>query len=190
MAWISKSWTAVAGVLVSSCFGPAGGWRAEVAMQTSQLGYRNWIVISEASFPAFSRHGTRQINSYESVPVVLDEVLKTLEQTEHVRPKVYMTRELRSVDNDFAPGVDQLRSDLGTSLHGHEVIELEQDSLITLIQDAQRSFDVLVVRTNTALPYSSIFIELEPGYWDGESETRLRDEMNRQRMDRLASPVR
>ncbi len=176
-------------VLFSSCFGPAGGWRAEVEVQTAQLGYRNWIIIAEASYPAHSRPGTRQINSYETIPVVLDEVLRILERTEHVRPKIFLTRELRAVENDFAPGADQLRQDLQAALHGHEVIELEQDSLVTLVQDAQRSFDVLVVRTNTALPYSSVFIELEPGYWDGESETRLREQMERRRMDRLASPT-
>ncbi|GAA5484451.1 hypothetical protein [Haloferula sargassicola] len=188
MAVFSKCLVACGAALLASCFGPAGGWRAEVEMQTAQLGYRNWIVIAEASFPAHSQPGTRQINSYEPVPVVLDDVLTTLEKTEHVRPKIYMTRELRAVENDYAPGIDQLRKDIEASLHGHEVIELEQDSLVTLVQDAQRSFDVLVVRTNTALPYSTIFIELEPGYWDGESETRLREQIERQRMERLASP--
>ena len=173
---------------MASCIAPAGGWRAEVEVQTAQLGYRNWIVIAEASYPAHSRSGTRQLNTYEQIPVVLDEVLQTLERTEHVRPKIYMTSELQAVENDYAPGVDKLRADLDSALHGHEVIRLEQESLETLVQDAQRSFDVLVLRTTTALPYSSIFIELEPGYWDGESETRMRQLIERQRMEKLASP--
>ena len=50
-------------------------------------------------------------------------------------------------------------------------------------------FDVLVIRTTTALPYSSVFLELRPGYWDGESEQRLRTEMQRKRMEKLASPT-
>jgi hypothetical protein len=111
-----------------------------------------------------------------------------LEQTEHVRPKVFLTRELRAVENDMAPGVDELREQLAVALHGHETIELEQDSLMTLVQDARKSFDVLVIRTNTALPYASIFIELEPGYWDGESEQMLREKLQSDRMRRLAVP--
>lgn len=164
------------------------GWKTAVEVQTAQLGYRNWIVIAEASFPAHSRPGTRQINAYEPIPVVLDEVLTTLEKTEHVRPTIYSTRELRSVENDFAPGIDEYRKVLDAALHGHEVIEMEQDSLLTLVQDAQKSFDVLVIRTTTALPYSSVFLELQPGYWDGESEQRLRADMQRRRMEKLASP--
>jgi hypothetical protein len=165
------------------------GWKTAVEVQTAQLGYRNWIIIAEASFPAHSRPGTRQINAYEPIPVVLDEVLKTLEKTEHVRPRIYSTRELRSVENDFAPGVDEYRKVLDAALHGHEVTEMEQDSLMTLVLDAQKSFDVLVIRTTSALPYSSVFLELQPGYWDGESEQRLRADMQRRRMENLASPT-
>ena len=46
------------------------------------------------------------------------------------------------------------------ALHSYETTEIEQQSLLTLLEDANRSFDVLVVRTPTALPYSSVFIEL------------------------------
>jgi hypothetical protein len=52
---------------------------------------------------------------------------------------------------------------------------------MSLLADANRSFDVLVIRTNTALPYSSVFIELQPGYWDAESEQQLRERIERER---------
>lgn len=163
------------------------GWKRAVRDQTAQLGYRNWIVIAEASFPAHSRPGVRQVNSYQPIPVVVDEVLKALEQTEHVRPRVYLPLEMRAVENDFAPGIDEHRRQLEWALHGFEPVHLEQDTLITLLEDARTSFDVLVVRTSTALPYTSVFMELQPGYWDGESEARLRDQMRR-RMEKLATP--
>lgn len=177
-------------LVLSTCgFSSKDGWKAAIEVQTAQLGYRNWIVVAEASFPAHSRPGTRQINAYEPIPVVLDEVLRTLERTEHVRPRIYTPRELRAVENDFAPGVDEYRRVLDGALHGHVVTELDQDSLLTLVLDAQKSFDVLVIRTTTALPYSSVFLELQPGYWDGESEERLRAEMQRGRMEKLVSPA-
>jgi len=166
-----------AATLCGGCMGSAGGWKAEVANQTAQLGYSNWIVIAEASFPAHSRAGIRQVPSNEPIPVVLDEVLKQLETTEHVRPRIYVTLELEAIENDFAPGIDQYRQQLQWALHGYETTKLEQDSLTTLINDARKTFDVLVIRTNTALPYSSIFLELQPGYWDGESEQRMRRRM-------------
>ena len=115
-------------------------------MQTSQLGYRNWIVIAEASFPAHSRPGVRQITANEEIPAVLDEVLRTLEQTEHVTPRVYVARELRAVENDYAPGIDEFRKQLRTAMHAHEATELEQQSLVqeSLVRD--RDLTVLRLR--------------------------------------------
>lgn len=163
-------------------------WQAAVQRQAGQLGYRNWIVIAEASFPAHSRPGTRQVNAPVEIPEALDFVMRTLEQTENLRPQIYVPRELRSVENDFAPGIDELRKKLQESLHGHETTELDQQSLLTLLDDANRSFDVLVIRTNTALPYSSVFLELQPGYWDVDSEERLRQRIERERTQKIARP--
>ncbi len=164
-------------------------WQSAVQRQAGQLGYRNWIVIAEASFPAHSRPGIRQVSAPVDVPEALDYVLTTLEHTESVRPQVYVPRELRSVENDFAPGIDELRKKIEASLHGHETTELDQQSLLTLLEDANRSFDVLVIRTTTALPYSSVFLELQPGYWDVDSETRLRERIQRERMQKIVRPM-
>lgn len=164
-------------------------WQGAVDRQAAQLGYRNWIIIAEASFPAHNKPGFRQVTADVEVPEAVDYVLKTLEQTEHVRPRVYLPRELRSVENDFAPGIEVARKKIHDSLHGHEANELDQQSLITLLEDASRSFDVLVIRTTTALPYTSVFLELQPGYWDAESETRLRDRIQNERMQKLSRPM-
>lgn len=165
-------------------------WRTAVANQVGQLGYRNWIVVAEAAFPAFSRAGVRQVPADVEIPEALDYALASLEQTQHVHPRIYLPRELRSLENDYAPGIESHRKRLAGALRGRETTELDQQSLITLLEDANRSFDVLVIRTTTALPYTSVFMELEPGYWDSEAETRLRERISRERMERLARPGR
>ncbi len=186
-------WILALGVAFSACgcaFRDTGtGWKEAVDRQAGQLGYRNWIVIAEASFPAHSGPGVRQVVTTAEIPEAVDYVLNALERTQHVRPNVFLTREMRSVENDFAPGIDRLRQEIRASLHGHEATELDQQSLLVLLEDANRRFDVLIIRTPTALPYSSVFLELQPGYWDAESETRLRDRMQRERMERLARPI-
>lgn len=176
--------------MTSGCsqMGAENTWRAAVGNQAAQLGYRNWIVIAEASFPAHSRTGVRQVAAPVEIPEALDYVLQALESTENVRPQIYVTRELRSVENDFAPGIDEFRKRIRNSLHGHEPAELDQQSLLTLLEDANRSFDVLVIRTQSALPYASVFLELKPGYWDADSEARLRDRIEHERMQRLVRP--
>lgn len=165
-------------------------WQAAVANQAAQLGYRNWIVIAEASFPAYSRAGLRQVSANVEIPEALNYVLASLEQTQTVRPQIYLPREMRSLENDYAPGIEQHRKRMTAALHGHETTELDQQSLLTLMKDANQSFDVLVIRTTTALPYTSVFMELQPGYWDAESEIRLRERISRERMERLARPGR
>ncbi len=164
-------------------------WKVAVANQVDQLGYRNWIVIAEASLPAQNRPGIRQVTTHVESPEVLDYVLNTLEQTQRVRPQIFLTREQRALDNEYTPGIDEHRRHLTMALRSHETTELEQQSLLTLLEDASESFNVLVIRTPTALPYTSVFIELQPGYWDAESEARLRDRMSRERMDKLARPT-
>jgi D-ribose pyranose/furanose isomerase RbsD len=164
-------------------------WQASVNHQVGQLGYRNWIVIAEASFPAHSRVGINHVTADSEIPEVVDYVLNALEQTQRVQPNIYLTREMRAVDNDTAPGIDDLRARIKISLHGHEPTEIDQQSLLTLIESTHHSFDVLVIRTNTTLPYSSVFMELQPGYWDAESENRLRQRISRERMEKLAPPI-
>lgn len=189
----SARWVLAAGVTLLSCgcmgTQPERNWQSAVGQQAAQLGYRNWIVIAEASFPAQNRPGIHQVNASVDVPEALDYVLRALEQTETLRPQIYLTRELRSVENDFAPGIETHRKHLKSALHGHETTELDQQSLLTLMEDANRSFDVLVIRTQSALPYASVFIELQPGYWDATAEGRLRERIERERTQKLVRPV-
>lgn len=42
-----------------------------------------------------------------------------------------------------------------------------------LDQDA-KSFNVLLLKTDMAIPYTSVFLELDCGYWDSAKEARLR----------------
>lgn len=171
-------------------FPASGSWQGAVQRQVSQLGFRNWIVIAEASFPAYSRSGVHQVTAQSEIPEVLAHVLQTIDQTQHVKPNVYLTRELRSMNNDSAPGIDELKKKNDQFLAGMEVASLDQESLMSLIADANRSFDVLIIRTTSALPYSSVFLELQPGYWDAESEQQLRARIDRERSNRTTSSTK
>lgn len=175
---------AVLTLLVQGC-GTFGGdqssWKGEVRRHTADLGFRNWIVICEASFPAHSRSGIHQVHADSDIADVLQYVMQEIEQTQHVVPNVYLTRELRSITNDVAPGIDEHREKVQNILMGRETVHLDQESLMTLLTDANRSFDVLIIRTDTALPYSSVFLELQPGYWDAESEQKLRERIANER---------
>jgi L-fucose mutarotase/ribose pyranase (RbsD/FucU family) len=167
---------------------PYRDWKSSVDHHSKQLGYKNWIIISEAAFPAQNRSKMKQIYADAEVPEVLDHLLHSLERNQHVQPTIYQTRELRSLENDFAPGIDQLRERISSALHSHEPIELDQQSLLTLLESTEQNYQVLLIRTPTALPYSTVFLELKPGYWDADSEEHLRKKISKEKAEKLASP--
>jgi hypothetical protein len=35
-------------------------------------------------------------------------------------------------------------------------------------------FSILIIKSTMTIPYTSVFIELDCGYWDGEREATLR----------------
>lgn len=172
---------ALAGILLASCSGvrtpPEPAWHQPLRQNIKTLGYRNWIVVADASFPAHSRRGVRVNFIDAEIPEVVDAVLKILEETETLQPRVFLPREMRMVENQFAPGIVDFRPKLETALHGRIATELDQAALMTLLEDATRTLDVLVLKTNTALPYTSVFLELQHGYWDGEAEMILRGKL-------------
>ena len=53
------------------------------------------------------------------------------------------------------------------------------DSLQTKIEEASKTYRVLVIKTRMTLPYGTLFLQLEPSAWTPEAEKRLREVMGR-----------
>lgn len=113
------------------------------------------------------------VSDKTSDEVFLD-VLNMLEEEAHVVPRIMISSELRSVTEDYAPGIKRYRNNINKMLPGRQHFELMSRTINSLIEDAARQFNVLVIKTKTSLPYSNIYIELDSGYWNSESETALR----------------
>lgn len=164
------------GLVLGGCAndGAPPPWAAALETEVHALGYRNWIVLGDQAFPVHSRRGVRTLLIDDEIPEVLHEVLEMLEKEQRVIPRIYVAHELQHVPNDSAPGIDEFRKKLERALHGHPAREMQSRSLSLLLEDSSKSFVVLVLKTDTALPYSSVFVELDSGYWDAESERELR----------------
>ncbi|HJM63803.1 MAG: hypothetical protein CMN05_04530 [Roseibacillus sp.] len=154
-------------------------WTRAIKQELQALGYRNWVVIGDAAFPLHSRPGVRTIFIDDEIPVVLQEVLDELERVQNVSPRIYLARELAEIPNDRAPGIEQYRRKIEGALRGYPAREMEFRSLSLLLEDSANKFTVLVFKTSTALPYSGIFIELDSGYWDPESERNMRERLEK-----------
>jgi hypothetical protein len=154
---------------------PPPVWGGLVSREIDALGIQNWIIIAESSFPVVSRRGVRTVIVDAEIPELVDFVVNYLERSENVTPSFNTARELPFVSNDRAPGIDQFRKDLDEALHGHKVRELDYRSLSLLAHSDASKFAVLVLKSKTALPYSSVFIELDSGFWDRDLEDELRE---------------
>jgi len=156
-------------------------WMGTVRHELGYLGARNWVVIAEAAFPIQSRRGLRVIQLDADIPDVLDGVEDIIAEKHHVKPRVYVAAELEDVPYDYAPGVNAYKKKFQEALHGRETVSLDHQMLMRMLADTSKSYRVLVIKTSTAMPYSTVFVELGSGYWDAESESALRSNMEKKR---------
>ena len=155
----------------------AAPWETRLLEELPALGHRNWIVVADSAYPAQISPGMEIVVSGEDHLVVLDKVLKALDASRHVRPKVYLDKELSSLDDDLAPGIEALKARLDATLKGREVKPVLHEELIARLDQVAKTFRILMIKTNLALPYTSVFMELDCGYWPPEAEQKLRQKM-------------
>lgn len=158
---------------------PTPTWLTTVDHEVQKLGTFNWIIIAEPSFPALSRSGVTTITTPVSNAEALYGVLQSLDSHSHVRPRIHLIREAEAITEHDTPGINEYRAKLKQVLNERETVTLTNNSLNLLITDARKNYRILVIKTASSLPYTSVFMELESGYWDGVSETALRKRMNR-----------
>lgn len=158
--------------------GPQANWVKRLIEALPALGHRNWIVVADSAYPAQISPGVEVIVSNEDHFVVLDKVLKALDMSRHVRPKIYLDKELSYLTDDLAPGIQACRLNLEAMLKGRNAAPVLHEELIGRLDQVAKTFRVLMIKTNLALPYTSVFMELDCGYWSPEAEQKLRQKMS------------
>ena len=155
----------------------AEGWEAKFTAALPALGHRNWVVVADAAFPLQISPGMEVVVSGEDHFAVLDKVLKALGQSKHVRPKIYLDKELDFVPEELAPGMDACRKRLKGMLAGYEAKPVLHEELIARMDQVARTFRILMIKTNLTLPYTTVFLELDCGYWGPDAEAKMREKM-------------
>jgi hypothetical protein len=56
--------------------------------------------------------------------------------------------------------------------------QLPHERIISTVDETSKQFHVLVLKTNMAIPYTSVFIRLDCKYWSADAEARMRAKMN------------
>ena len=148
------------------------------AISAPAYGHRNWIVIADSAYPLQSAPGIETILSNESQVETIRYVLDVLTKAPHVRPVVYTDMELKYVPEEDAVGISAYRQLLSglfeKFLPDQKVVSMGHEDIINKLDAASKTFNVLIIKTNMALPYTSVFFELRAGYWGDEAEKHLR----------------
>jgi hypothetical protein len=152
-------------------------WKAKVAVEMPLLGHRNWILIVDSAYPLQSSPGVETVETNSSMIDVVRSVLGIVNSSIHVRPDISMDAELPFVPDADAPGASAYRAEIAKVLHDYKVAPVPHDKIIATIGETGSQFHVLVLKTNLAIPYSSVFIRLNCKYWGDDAEKRLREKM-------------
>jgi hypothetical protein len=163
--------------LLSGCAIGGSGWQNKLATSVELFGHRNWILIADWAYPCQSRAGIETVATGAGQIEVVKAALKAVDEAPHVRAIVYIDAEQQYVKEEDAPGIDAYRAELKALLGDRAVKTLPHEELIAKLDEAAKTFNLLILKTDMTLPYTSVFLELDCGYWSGEAEQRLRQMM-------------
>ena len=152
-------------------------WRARLNEELPLLGHRNWIAVVDSAYPLQTSAGVETIETNAGQLDVVRTVLDQLSKAKHVRPLIFTDAELKLVPETDAAGVTAYRESLNSLLGKADVQSLPHEEIISKLDEAGKTFQVLVLKTNMTIPYTSVFIRLECGYWSADAEKRLREKM-------------
>jgi L-fucose mutarotase/ribose pyranase (RbsD/FucU family) len=150
-------------------------WQQKLGSELPLLGHRNWIVIADSAYPAQSGQGIETIYTGAKQLDAVRDVLAALDRVKHVQPVVHLDSELERVPGTLAQGVEAYRASLGKLLQGRRVDRMPHGQLIAKLDEAGKTFRVLIFKTDLTIPYTSVFLELDCGYWGPEQERLLRN---------------
>jgi hypothetical protein len=156
---------------------PDTDWHLKLRQELPLLGHRNWIMIVDSAYPLQVSPGVETIETGEDLPRVLREVLAGLDHSVHVTPNVFLDAELPYVTDQAAPGASAYRQHLKEILLDRPVKYVPHETLIKQVNDAGQTFHILVLKTTMAIPYTSVFLQLDCKYWPPAAEQQLRRAM-------------
>jgi D-ribose pyranose/furanose isomerase RbsD len=154
-------------------------WKIALQSKLSAFGHRNWILIVDKAFPMQNGSGITYINSNEKLLPVISYTLGEINKSSHVKPVIYQDKELSFITEAQSKGVGELTESFKKVFGENQVHQITHDSIFLKIDEAAKLFNVLIVKTNETIPYSSVFLQLDCAYWNNEKEAMLRFNMKK-----------
>ena len=157
----------------------APSWREELKSRLPAFGHRNWVVVADSAYPSQSREGITTIATGQGQTETLKDVMAMIAQCKHVKANVYEDKELDYVSEEDAKGVLAYRMELKAILKDAPVTVEPHESIIAKLDEAAKTFNVIILKTDMTIPYTSVFINLDCAYWDDEKQAKLKKAMTK-----------
>jgi L-fucose mutarotase/ribose pyranase (RbsD/FucU family) len=160
--------------MTESVTSAAPGWERQLGALLPLYGHRNWVVVADSAYPAQSKPGIETILADADQIHVVRTVLDAITASRHIRANVYVDKELSFVAENDAPGITEYRKQLDAAVYGSSVKRIPHEQIIAKLDQSAQVFRILIIKTDMTIPYTSVFFELDCGYWNAGAEERLR----------------
>ncbi len=151
-------------------------WKNKFNETLELLGHRNWILVVDKAYPLQSANGIEYINTGEEHTKVIKYVMERINSASHIKPIIYTDKEFEVLPQIGEAEAAMCKA-MSAALEGNEVNSILHDEIFAKLDAASKLFNVMVVKTESTIAYSSLFIELDCGYWTADKESKLRELM-------------
>lgn len=160
------------GFLSGSCTNEQTTWKRELRQDINRLGHRNWIVVTDMAYPLQSQPGIKTLYTGESYLEILSGVKDMIEKSPHIKANVFQDKELTFMEKSDATGITGLRRK-SLMILGEELQYVPHEQLISRLDSISRVFNVIILKSNLTMPFTSTFFELDCRYWDETKQKEL-----------------
>jgi hypothetical protein len=149
-------------------------WQTTFEERLPVYGHRNWIIVADAAFPAYSQGGIETIVADQDLPAVLSYVGRAIASSRHVRANVLLDQELHFIQEDDYPGVADLRDEIARTFDQTRLSSIPHAQVLSDIHEVGKTFRILLIKTNSTIPYTSVYMRLDCGYMTDEFDHQIR----------------
>lgn len=154
-------------------------WKNELKSKLPYLGDRNWILIVDKAFPEQTAKGIKMIYTHEKLLPVLRYTLNLIDSSDHVGAVISTDKELQYLTKEEVPGIQQYRDSLKKIFGNKNIHSILHEQVFKEMDTASKVFQVVVLKTDETIPYSSVYLHLNCAYWNDSLEAQLRKDMSR-----------
>jgi L-fucose mutarotase/ribose pyranase (RbsD/FucU family) len=154
-------------------------WKTELNQTIKDFGHRNWIVVADAAYPKQSNPAIKTVCIDATQLEAVEYVKSLVEKQKHIRANIYLDNEINYVPEADAKGIDNYKKSLNKILINSNKNFLPHEDIIHKLDKAGQLVNVLILKTDLCIPYTSVFFELDCGYWGADAEKRMRENIEK-----------